>query len=373
MQPSETVHNRRRLAAGVFVVATTLGLLAVGQQWIGMRNESDPISFWRLAALAMPFWYWWMALTPLVVWMSRRLPLERHRLLSRVLTHMALAIVLAACHSVLHTTTVILLQRWLGGPGLEGGLAAFLSITFFEMSMNFLAYSLIVGVTHALTLYRTLREREVMAADLAERLTRARLDVLRMQLNPHFLFNAMNAVSSLVRQEHNQQAIRVIAGLSDLLRYVLEESREQEVPLRDELSFVERYLKIEQVRFGKRLTVHIHRPDDLLDSFVPSLVLQPLVENAIRHGVSKHAGAGTITIAARSDDGILELSVRDDGPGYDTDDPPDGVGIGNTKARLERLYASDQSFRLANCVEGGVEATIRLPYHTQPVGGDREP
>ena len=337
-----------------------------------MRNEADRIPFWRLAAVAMPFWYWWLALTPLVVWVSRRLPLERKRLPSRVATHMGLAIALAVCHSVLHASTVILVQSWMGASVIAGGLAAFLSITFFEMSMNFLAYSLIVGITHALALYRTLREREVVAADLAERLTRAKLDVLRMQLNPHFLFNAMNAVSSLVRQKKNQQAIRVIAGLSDLLRYVLEGSREQEVPLRDELSFVEQYLEIEQVRFGSRLRVRIDRPDDALDSFVPSLVLQPLVENAIRHGISKHAGSGTITISVRSDGGVLDLSVRDDGPGYDREHPPEGVGIGNTKARLERLYGSDQSFRLTNCIGGGVSATIRIPYHTQPVGGGGE-
>jgi two-component system, LytTR family, sensor kinase len=207
-------------------------------------------------------------------------------------------------------------------------------------------------------------ERSVRAESLAHQ---ARLQALRYQLNPHFLFNTLNAISTLVVDRRNAEAGKMIARLSDFLRMTLDRPDVEEVPLADEIEFVRRYLEIEQVRFGDRLAVTIDVDDGAWSARVPALVLQPLVENAIRHAVAPREQGGRITIAARARDGRLELSVMDDGPGLNGNGNGTGIGLANTRERLQQLYGDAHRFELvkacpARTVGGnGLRAQIELP------------
>jgi hypothetical protein len=213
------------------------------------------------------------------------------------------------------------------------------------------------------------RDRQLVAAQLESELARAQLRVLEMQVQPHFLFNALNGIGVLI-PEDPARATRMITRLSEFVRMALDRSGMQEISLREELMFVDRYLSIELLRFGDRLTVRQMINADLLDALVPTLILQPLVENAIRHGVSKRRGAVTIRIEAARDNGTLSLSVRDDGAGI----PPagldairEGIGLSNTRARLQQLYGDAHRFELTGRPEGGVDVELSIPYHQEPL------
>ncbi len=222
----------------------------------------------------------------------------------------------------------------------------------------------VLWVGYAVDYYRRFKEEEIHASGLETQLAQAQLQALKMQLHPHFLFNTLNAVSTLVRTNKNEAATDMIAGLSDLLRLTLESSGAQEVTLKQELEFLERYLEIEQIRFGDRLRVRMDIEPGTLHARVPNLLLQPLVENAIRHGIAPRAEAGLIEIRAVREDDILRLHVRDDGPGLpEGDRVHNGVGLSNTIARLERLYGSAQRVTLANAEDGGALITLELPFH----------
>jgi two-component system LytT family sensor kinase len=199
---------------------------------------------------------------------------------------------------------------------------------------------------------------------LKTQLAQAQLQALRTQLQPHFFFNTMNTIAMLVRNKEDAEAIRVLAGLSDLLRHVLDDARADEVPLREELDFLQRYLAIEQIRFRDRLRTDISVDPNVLDALVPNLMLQPLVENAVRHGIARRAAAGRVCVSARRDTESLVLTVQDDGPGLPEDWSLDdaGVGLVNTRRRLAQLYGGDARLTVENAADGGVRAEVVLPY-----------
>jgi len=215
--------------------------------------------------------------------------------------------------------------------------------------------------------YQRSRERERQASALATELVRTRLEVLRMQLNPHFLFNTLHTITALIH-ERPEDADRIVARLSELLRVSLEQTDTLEVPLRQELSFLDRYLEIEQTRFQERLAVERQIESGLDNVLVPSLILQPLVENAIRHGVEPREDAGRVKIAARRLDGMLELKVSDNGPGLPEAEPAprrEGVGLSNTRSRLSHLYGANHRFELTPASGGGLEARLLIPCRTE--------
>jgi two-component system LytT family sensor kinase len=186
-----------------------------------------------------------------------------------------------------------------------------------------------------------------------------------MQLHPHFLFNTLNGIAGLVRDQRNREAVQMLAGLSDLLRYTLESAGKQEVSLREELDFLELYLDIQQMRFPDRLRVEMRVAPETLDALVPNLILQPLVENAVRHGVAVRASAGTVGVAAEREDGLLWVTVYDDGPGLKdgrTASAEGGIGLSNTRARLEQLYGARHRFGVRNREGGGTEAVLAIPF-----------
>jgi signal transduction histidine kinase len=344
----------------LFVFATLVGLAGAWQHLEGMAAYGQKAPLAHGLAMRMPVWYAWAAAVPFLQWFVRRVPLDRHRWLAGSLLHAGLGIVVVALHREAVTAVHRLLPASLftmGSPFPHHHFDYYGQTLLNDLPL----YAALLGLAYLLEYYARFRERELAASELGRQLAEAQLQALRMQLNPHFLFNAMNSIAMLVRGQRNPEAVRMLAGLSDLLRSVLEEKPLPEVPLRDELQFLERYLEIERVRCADRLRVRVNVEPELLDASVPNLILQPLVENAIKHGVARRSQATLVQIGAERRNGTVVLTVRDDGPGVQPGGR-EGVGLRNTRARLARMYGSDQRMELAGGEEGGAVATIELPY-----------
>jgi len=349
----------------LFTIATVLGLIAAIEHYVEMQHATDPLGWGHALGWRLPFWYLWALFAPLVAAGARRVSLTRQAWVGRGLVLLGFGVALSLAHAALELTA----QRAVAPQFFDGGLwSAYLGSAGSWLPTNLLAFGALVGVTYASDFQDRYREQQLAASRLSAQLAQAELHALRMQLNPHFLFNAMNSVAMLVRHGEQTEAVRTIAALSDLLRLLLDEQRPDELPLRDEVAFVRRYLEIERVRFPDRLDVEVTVDEAVLDAQVPTLILQPLVENAIRHGIARRSTAGRVAIAARRVGDGVELEVRDDGPGLagQPRDPGLGVGLRNTEARLRQLYGDGQSFALRDASAGGAVATIRLPYHTRP-------
>jgi two-component system, LytTR family, sensor kinase len=313
--------------------------------------------------------YLWAFATLAIFWLARRFPLERGRMLRSSAVHLVGALVLSLARVVVH-----------GRAEPAGGWLPERSFDrqfWGSFHQYLLFYALLLGIAHAVLYHGRYRERERAAERLAAGLTEARLQALKMQLQPHFLFNTLNAISALIPAEA-KPARRMVARLGDLLRIALEHEETQEVTLREELAFLEPYLEIEQARLEDRLTVVMEIAPETLDARVPHLVLQPLVENAIRHGIAPRIEPGRVEISATSgaDDRFLHLEVRDDGPGVDRDNQArtrKGVGLANIQSRLEQLYDGEHRFELENHPEGGVVVRISLPFRRgDGVAGEQE-
>jgi LytS/YehU family sensor histidine kinase len=223
---------------------------------------------------------------------------------------------------------------------------------------------MVIGLSHGIDYYRKYRERELRASQLETRLAQAQLDALKMQLHPHFLFNTLNSISVLMTEDVTA-ARRMLTRLSDLLRASLENVGAQEVSLGEELEFLKNYLEIEQTRFQDRLTVRMEIEPGVLEARVPNLILQPLVENAIRHGIAPRAQPGLIEIHAARENGIVQLKVRDNGAGLGSASPETlimGIGLSNTQARLKQLYGGAHNFEIRDARGGGLEVAISIPF-----------
>jgi two-component system, LytTR family, sensor kinase len=312
---------------------------------------------WERALRAALVSAWmWVPLTIFALWLADRYPLERGRWRRHLPVHLAAvgAVIL------LRALLVLLLNRWIGWYRVLPG---FSQVLVTSVANNLSEFGLLVGVGHALVYARRYRERD-------ERLARAELHALKMQLHPHFLFNALNTVTSFVGTDP-ERAERMIARLSELLRRVLESGGTQEVALEEELRFLRTYLEIEQARFEDRLNVRWAVDPEVYAARVPHLLLQPLVENAIRHGIAPRAAPATVAISAARMDGELRLEVRDDGVGLrGAAESTGGVGLANTRARLRQLYGPRHVFEVADAPGGGVVVRVGLPFRT--AGGNRE-
>jgi len=320
-----------------------------------------------------PDWHWvvfnsidWLlyaVLTPFVFRASRRLPLEAPRLAHHIALHVAGA--LGMCVAWAGLGTVLRLAIFSAARSATGWqvLREFVAWVFTTLPFGVGVYFALVGIEHSLFYFAQARERETQAARLAAQLAEARLGALRMQLNPHFLFNSLNAITVLVRDGNTAAAGQMLELLSDVLRQVLQTDATHETALSAELEFLERYLAIEQVRFSDRLRPRIDVEPAIRGAAVPRFLLQPLMENALRHGIARRADAGVLHVSARREGAELVLTVRDDGPGLALAGPGGGVGLANTRARLAALYGDRASLEVANAEGGGVVATVRLPYH----------
>ena len=364
--PPVREHPPTRLAPTVVLaLATLLGLIASGQHNISMEMTGGPTDAWHALGMGMPYWYLWALFVPLVAAAARRFPITGDDRIVHGVLHLGIAVLVTVVHAMLE----IGVQHALGIRHSTIGIFTMITFqrAFWQLPYDLLAYVAILGLVIAVDVWRRYREGQIAAAAMGQELAVARLQALRTQINPHFLFNAMNSIAMLVRRGDSQRAVTMIAGLSDLLRYLLEEKPEQEVRLREELEFLSRYLTVEEARFSDRLQVAVQADESVLDAYVPNLVLEPLVENAIKHGISRRASAGRLTISAERRNGALALEVRDDGPGPDpAAEHSTGVGLRNIRARLAHLYGSHQGLELAAAAGGGAVATVTLPFHLAP-------
>jgi two-component system, LytTR family, sensor kinase len=367
MMPSTLI--RRSWIRWLLLVAfwTAIGLSFAAQFYISSSRLGRPVSWWFAVSYALFDWYVFALLSIPVVWLSRRFPVHGANWEVNVPLHLVASGAFAFLFVVLRAW-VALVQGWLGQqPTTFAQAFQVLPIKFFP---NLLIYWVILTVSHAFNYYREAQDRALRASELERHLAQARLQSLQMQLNPHFLFNTLHAISALMHKDV-EAADCMITRLSDLLRYALDSTDSQEVPLKQELAFLERYLEIEQTRFGDRLLVRKQIDPAALDAQVPNLILQPLVENAIRHGIEPHARRGEIWLSARHHEGMLHLEVRDNGEGLVQTDGllEEGVGLSNTRARLAALYGEDYRFELQNAEDGGliVHLTIPCRIEDQPV------
>lgn len=318
-------------------------------------------------------WYLLLLAAPLLVIAARRLRLTSRIGPKEVAYHLVLLGAISVAHAaVFHALLRTVATRPPHLSFLEGLSRAATG----ESHLNVLFYIGVLIAAIALDLQQQARDRELRSRELETQLAQAQIMALRMQLNPHFLFNTLNTIAMLVRESDNDRAVRMLAGLGSLLRHVLEDIGRQQVPLSEELEFIQRYLHIEGLRFEDRLRVRIDVEPGLFDALVPNLILQPLVENAIQHGIARRGTAGHVGITAARDHDRILLAVRDDGPGLGEDAAPGGragVGLENTRGRLHRLYGAEGQLEVRDAEDGGVVAVVSFPLQWAPgdvaVGG----
>lgn len=323
------------------------------------------ISWLDSLKVAASQWYAWALLSLPIFWINRHLPVSRDAPLRRLLMHVPLSLVFILAFTYLHYGLALLLDAPYDASWITDDVFSTFARATYRLS-TFVYWAMVTAFI-ALDYQAELAERKVRGAELERLLSEARLAALRAQLDPHLLFNALNATSAYV--ERDPRAARLmLERLGDLLRLSLENADKQEISLDRELAFLERYVQLQLARFGDRLDVHIDVPEPVRQAIVPVLVLQPLVENAIRHGVAKRPGRGRIEIRAQHEDGRLRLSVQDDGPGL----PPEwslerskGIGIANTRERLRWLYGHDDHvFTVRKGPMGGAMVEIDLRWRT---------
>jgi len=319
---------------------------------------------WLWVLLQFPRWMTWALVTPLIFEASRRIPFRRDRLATSIAAHVAIALVVAAVIEFLWLTINLRVQQYL-----EPGSMASVSRTeiyaaglISRLVGGAFTYAAVLGVATTLSYHRRFRERELRAAQLEAQLALAQVQALKMQVHPHFLFNTLHAVTVLIREDA-AAATRVVTRLGDLLRLTLSRATTAEVSFRRELELLTLYLEIERTRFHDRLEIHYDVQPATLGALVPDLILQPLVENAIKHGVSPNAGIGRIDVGSHRDGDWLILEIRDNGAGIAPGRAPrEGIGLTTTKERLERLYGARHELQLGNAPGGGFLARIRIPF-----------
>jgi len=376
------MRKRGTIWVSFFLLWLALGVLSAGLFLVELprlRRIAPPSGWlspaWRTFLYQLAIWLAWVALAPVALWLRRRRPLERGALKSALPAHLVAVLLLCAAHS-----GVVLLMMWLvmsaGQPFTDQSLIALLTYWWVrDLPFCALFYCLILGIDSALDYYRQFRERELRASQLEAQLAQAQLQMLKMQLHPHFLFNTLNGITGLVRDHDNAAAVQMLVGLSDLLRQTLDNAGKQEVRLCEELEWLELYLKLQQIRFSDRLQVSVDAAPETLEALAPNLITQPLVENAIRHGLAPRATPGLVSLSARRVNGRLELRVCDDGVGL-----PEGwrmasgkgVGLLNTEARLRQLYGADFRLEARNRQQGGVEVLLDIPFRLTSTFDDDE-
>ena len=368
--------SRRISLFRIFAVATGLGIFSGLQAFNYVALFTDRAQpFHLLLALNITYWYAWAVLVPGMLWMSRRYRFGRHTWKRAAAMHVGGVVVFTLAHAVLWVTCRVLIMEAFAGREVSWW-TYFQELFFKNFDWEMMTYWAVIGLSHALDFHRESQERELTAAQLRTRLAEANLQALQRQLHPHFLFNTLNTISALMHRD-TEAADAMLERLGDLLRLTLDRVGTQHVSLKDELDFLRKYLEIEKTRFAERLQVHIEVDLDTLDAAVPNLVLQPLVENALRHGIGPKIGGGRVDISARRDGQDLRLEVRDNGVGLTSDAFHKGVGLTNTRSRLEHLYGDRYRFECHTPPGGGLLVTVVIPFtsdvtgQSQSIGPDR--
>jgi len=369
-EPTRVPLWQRRWArlAIIWGIWTFIGLVFTLQIYLASYRSQHPMPLADAAYVQMIWAYLFALATPLVLWMVSRIPLERENW-RKALLHIPISIVLGCLLTALGHVLIWLRWYWPQGKPLT-----FVSLSNFVIN-NFTEaigiYMLIALTGYASSYYRRFREGQVKTLQLEAQLSQAQLVALKMQLHPHFLFNTLHSISALLNKDADA-ARKMITRLGDFLRLTLENSGSQEVTLRQEMEFLSCYLEIERIRFQDRLVTHVDVAQQTLDAKVPNLILQPIVENAIRHGIAPRSTQGLIEIEAKQRNGRLRIQVRDNGPGLSAHRTSEntfkkGLGLSNTETRLEQLYGPAHSFNLSNNPDGGLIVTLEIPFHLDGV------
>ena len=338
-------HAKRLWLFGI-LIWVTLALLSAAQNATWRALTGRPVDWLTILPNSLADWLTCGLLTPAFYWMVRRFPIRGERWWSRIPIHLAASIVFVFLKVAAYAPLFHLLN-----PGID---RTYFNILLGGFYADMLAYWAAVGVIHAIEYY-------VQTARLDGALRAAELENLRAQLQPHFLFNTLQSISTLIHRDQ-PAADRMLTDLSGLLRLSLRNTATQEVSLREELSFLELYLAIMRVRFGDRLVIAVDAPESLMDARVPSLVLQPIVENAIRHGMADRPDIGHVTVRATRDGDVLRLEVTDDGPGLASmPTSGNGIGLGNTRERIARLYGNEGKVVILDAQDGGLNVQLTVP------------
>jgi len=375
---SPRVRRRIQFVAGVWLAWTIAGLFYITQDSVPRLYRGQAVAWKYVFVGWMTGMYVCAALTPLLLWLGERWPVERR------VTHAGFHLGFSVVFSLMATVSEVPLLLLLGvfpaatpPPSIAAGARVMLS---FGIQGGVMRYWAVIALQ---AVYRSqknakLREREafelrVQASELAQQLATAQLSALKMQLRPHFLFNTLGAVVVLIHQQKTAQAEAMVGRLADLLRLTLEDVEAQEVPLWRELEFLRLYLSIEQVRFEDRLRVRLAAAPAVSDVLVPHMVLQPIVENAVRHGLGQSEEGVTVEVEATSTNGSLVIVVSDDGPGLLSPPGHTGIGLTNTRTRLARLYGDRSRLVVERASGRGVRVTITLPIRTAASEGADAP
>ncbi|HTS01084.1 MAG TPA: sensor histidine kinase [Thermoanaerobaculia bacterium] len=363
------IADRFRKSALIFGAWTAAGVFFASQLFFLFPTTSGgrEITFGRALFVNLPFYWLWALLTPAILGLARRFPLERARWKRSLAVHAGASVALSAFQLLVAGTLLYTFVQTGPTRTLARALGSFFRLNFHA---NVLTYAALVALAWGGDTYGKYRDRELAASRLQTELVKAELDALKMQLQPHFLFNTLNAIAALLKPEP-EAAERMVLQLAEFLRLTLLSTGRAEVTLREELEFLERYLAIEKTRFGDRLSTRFHIRSEALDARVPNLLLQPLVENAIRHGIARSAGAGCVEVSATRENGRLLLRVTDDGPGLGAVPVREGIGLSNTRERLGHLFGEDFTLACANAPGGGfaIEITFPLVAGPHPEGG----
>lgn len=348
----------------IIIAAWTLfGLFMTAQVYFVSQRFGEGISWQQALFSELVYAYIWAGLTPLVLRLGQRFRFEQGQLVKSLAVHIPAGILIAVLHKAGHGLAMIYYHMQTAGASFTWDAWLQRMMTFLDYGI--LLYWMILAIAYLFEYYRRFQEKAMRAAQLEGQLAQAQLQALRMQLNPHFLFNTLNAISVLIQKDPDL-ARQMLGRLSELLRLALDNAGSTFVSLREELDFLDRYLQIERMRFGERLTVQMNIAEPALSAQVPSLILQPLIENAIRHGVNEQRGPAVLRISAQPNNGKLYLEVRDNGRGLaSASTGRAGIGLSNTRARLHQLYGQNFRFEISNAAAGGALAALEIPFAEQ--------
>lgn len=368
--PAAPPHLSRTAYAVIVGWWTAIGLYYFTQSLIQDRLSGSGTPAWHYLASWMTGVWLWALFTPAVLWLGARFPFRRASWLGPLLLHSAFSLGFAVAHLVLDAA--ILSSAHVFPLFMKDFVSALVFLGVVGFHQNVLSYFTVLGLQAGFEYYARYQERarqalrlELQAAELQGSLTRARLSALKMQLQPHFLFNTLNAIMVLIRQQRGAEAEVMLGRLSDLLRAVLDDLESQEVTLRRELHYLRLYLSIEEIRFRDRLTVRYEVDPQVLDAAIPQMALQPIVENSIRHGIGRSAAAGLVLVRAQRQDDELLVEIEDDGPGLAAPDSAasdSGIGLANTRERLKQLHGERARLAIEPRVPRGVRVRIAVPW-----------
>ncbi|HEY6640527.1 sensor histidine kinase [Povalibacter sp.] len=364
-----------RNLAGIWLAWTLAGLFYLTQDFIARLYRSEPVRLTDLFVGWMAAMYICAAFTPAILWLGRRWSVERGHRLKHIALHLGGGAVFSVVSAVIEAPVLLALGVFPAPLPAMPFLSAVSLLLVYGFSGGVIRYWAVVGLQAVFRSHQRAKERErealelkVRSSELAGQLAAAQLGALKMQLQPHFLFNTLGAIMVLMQQSKTEQAQAMLARLGDLLRLTLEDVNAQEVPLWRELEFLRLYLSIEQIRFADRLNVEITTDPDAAEAHVPHMVLQPIVENAVRHGLGQSEDAVLIEVRVIGMGSNLVMTVLDNGPGSSSSGfEGKGIGLANTRDRLRHLYGDKASLQARNRPTGGVQVTITIPLCLAPV------